>query len=158
MVAAQLKHIFDNFDKDSSIEKAKEKLQCFINKWMPRYPRIIATLEGDVMDYYFSYIKFPCQVRRLIYTTNAIENLNKQIRKASKNKQSFEKANRMLNYLFIVIQDLEQNNFMRFPVHAFSSCTQDRHNQFDDPHTFVSLSIRTVYYLFVICSLINLMK
>ena len=56
----------------------------------------------------------------MIYTTNAIESLNKQIRKATNNKQSFEKADRLLDYLFVVIKKFEQDSWMRYPVTAFS--------------------------------------
>ena len=60
------------------------------------------------MPYYFTYIKYDKEVRRMIYTTNSIENLNKQIRKSTKNKLSFEKYDRLLDYVFMVIKDFEQ--------------------------------------------------
>ena len=55
-----------------------------------------------------------------MYTTNSIESLNKKIRKATKNKQSFDKVDRLLDYLFIVIKDFEAENWMKYPVTAFS--------------------------------------
>ena len=74
----------------------------------------------EITDYYFTYIKYPTIVRRSIYSTNSIENLNKKIRKATKNKQSFEKESRLLDYVFFVIKDFEVNNWMQYPVSIFS--------------------------------------
>ncbi|MFT4718049.1 MAG: transposase-like protein, partial [Rickettsiales bacterium] len=54
-----------------------------------RYPNIKNFFNEGVVDYYFSYVKFNKEVRRSIYITNGIENLNKQIRKATRNKPSF---------------------------------------------------------------------
>ena len=56
----------------------------------------------------------------MIYTTNSIENLNKHIRKGTKNKLSFESPERLLDYVFIIIKEFEHKNWSRFPVHQFS--------------------------------------
>ena len=56
----------------------------------------------------------------MIYTTNSIENLNKHIRKGTKNKLSFELPERLLNYVFIIIKEFEHKNWSRFTVHQFS--------------------------------------
>lgn len=122
-IANDLKHVFDNFDKDSTIKKAQNKLEDFINKWHKSYPSIAKSFATDTTEYYFTYIKFPCTLRRMIYTTNAIESLNKKIRKATKNKQSFEKTERLLDYLFIIIKEFEIESWMKFPVSAFSNWT-----------------------------------
>ncbi|MBU1956217.1 transposase, partial [Patescibacteria group bacterium] len=71
--------------------------------------------EGDI-EYYFTYIKFDPRVRRMIYTTNSIENLNRQIRKTTKNKLSFESPDRLLDYLFMVIKEFEEKNYMKYSV------------------------------------------
>ena len=83
-----------------------DKLEIFQAKWQNIYPHTITSFNRDTTEYYFNYIKFPCKVRRMIYSTNSIENLNKKIRKATKNKQSFEKPERLLDYLFIIIKNL----------------------------------------------------
>jgi transposase-like protein len=124
-VADDLKHVFDNFDKSDTLEKAKIKLDSFIDKWKESYPEFARSFKDETTEYYFTYIKFPCNLRRMIYTTNSIESLNKKIRKATKNKQSFEKVDRMLDYVFIIIKDFEVENWMKYPVSAFSSWTQN---------------------------------
>ncbi len=55
----------------------------------------------------------------MIYTTNSIENLNRQIRKTTKNKLSFESADRLLDYLFMVIKEFEEKNYMLYPVSSY---------------------------------------
>jgi len=110
-----LKYVFDNFDKDSSQKKAFEKVDEFIEKWKEIYPNI-GRFFDDKKEYYFTYIKFDVRVRRMIYTSNSIENVNRAIRKATKNKLSFESPQRMLDYVFMVVKEFEEKNFMVYPV------------------------------------------
>ncbi len=84
------------------------------------YPTIKRHFNKNTLEYYFTYIDFPPGVRRMIYTTNSIENLNKHIRKGTKNKLSFESPERLLDYVFIIIKEFEHKNWSRFPVHQFS--------------------------------------
>lgn len=115
-VAEDLKKVFDNFDKDSSLKKAKNKVKEFIEKWESKYPEIKRFFKEDTLDYYFTYIKYDYRVRRMIYTSNSVENINRAIRKATKNKLSFESPTRLLDYVFMVIKELEEKNLMKFPV------------------------------------------
>lgn len=121
-----LTHVFNNFSSDSTVEEAGNKLAEFIAKWKKKYPYIDRHFRDA--EYLFSYIKYPAKVRRMIYTTNSLESLNKKIRKATKNKQSFEKEERLLDYIFYVIKEFESNNWMRYPVNHFKDWTPNRHN------------------------------
>jgi len=115
-VAIDLKHVFDNFTEESSIEKAIDKLHTFVTKWDKKYPKLAGKFEG--IEYYFSYIKYRPEVRRLIYTTNGIEGMNRVIRKATKNKLSFENPERLLDYVFMTIKDFEERKW-KYPVYLF---------------------------------------
>lgn len=119
-VAADLKYVFDNFDKNSTMENALQKCNDFIAKWKPLYPAIARFFKTGSIEYNFTYIKFPPEVRRLIYTTNSIENLNRAIRKATKNKLSFESPETLLDYVFVVIKEFEEKNWFKYPVHQFA--------------------------------------
>ena len=68
-----------------------------------------------------SYIDYNHNIRRYIYTSNNIENLNRQIRKATKRKQCFEKEERLLDYVFVVVKDYERNNWNKYPVSHFKN-------------------------------------
>ena len=56
----------------------------------------------------------------MIYTTNGIENLNRQVRKATKHKVTFEDEDRLIDYVYVVIRDFELSNWQRYPVHLFN--------------------------------------
>jgi transposase-like protein len=70
---------------------------------------------------YLTYIDYPVEVRRMGYTTNSIENLNRQIRKVIKHKVTFDKASNLLDLVFMVIKDFEEGNWQKYPVNAYQS-------------------------------------
>ncbi len=119
-VANDLKAVFDNFDANATKDKALKKVEHFCDTWREKYKTIDRHFTKNTLDYYFTYIEYPPEVRRMIYTTNSIENLNKHIRKGTKNKLSFESPERLLDYVFIIIKEFEHKNWSRFPVHQFS--------------------------------------
>jgi len=85
-----LKDAFNNFDKDSSKEEAFKKLEKVALSWKDAYPAIAnKLLEKESMQDYLTYIAYPVEVRRMVYTNNSIENLNRQIRRVTKNKITF---------------------------------------------------------------------
>jgi len=115
-VAEDLKEVFNNFESTDTIAKAMEKMSKFLLKWEKTYPSFKNQMKEGNIEYYFTYISFHPRVRRMIYTTNSIENLNRQIRKATKNKLSFESPENLLDYLFMIIKDFEEKNYMKYPV------------------------------------------
>jgi len=117
-----LKHVFDNFESTSTKENAYQKVEIFCQNWQRKYPRIKQYFRSDDFDYYLTYIKYDHKIRRCIYTTNSIESLNAKIKKATRNKLSFEKTNYLLDYLFVVINEYQNNNWMVFPVSIFKCC------------------------------------
>jgi len=125
LVAEDLKEVFNNFDENSTKEKAREKVTIFCDKWKHIYKTIDKHFNEKTLDYYFTYIEYPPEVRRMIYTTNSIENLNKHIRKGTKNKLSFESPERLLDYVFIIIKEFEYKNWSKFPVSQFSFIHRD---------------------------------
>lgn len=118
-MAADLKQVFDNFGDGASKAHALDKLSAFCGKWRKRYPNIDRFFDEGVREYYFTYIDFPVHLRRMLYTTNSIENLNRIIRKATKNKLSFESPETLLDFVFIVVKDFEDANWMKYPVYNF---------------------------------------
>lgn len=115
-LANDLKEVFDNFSENDTVEKAMLKKTNFVAKWKKIYPKINNYFNEKNIEYYFTYIKFNIQVRRMIYTTNSIENINRIIRKATKNKLSFESPENLLDYVFMIVKDFEDKNLMKYPV------------------------------------------
>jgi putative transposase len=95
-VARALKPIYTAVDADH----AHAELEAFDEKWGKRFP-VITQAWLDAWEHVIPFLAFPPDVRRVIYTTNAIEALNRQLRKAIKTKGSFpnEDAARKLVYL-----------------------------------------------------------
>ncbi len=115
-MAQDLKEMFDNFSEKDTTENALKKVEIFIKKWKTKYPKIDRFFKEGKIEYYFTYIEFHPNVRRMIYTTNSIENLNRIIRKATKNKLSFEKPEYLLDYVFMIIKEFEEKNFQKYPI------------------------------------------
>ena len=83
-VAADLKSIY----QASTLEQAEDALTAFSHKWDERYP----TISGLWLSHWQRIIPFfayPADIRRLVYTTNAIESVNCSLRKVLKTKGSF---------------------------------------------------------------------
>jgi putative transposase len=95
-VARDLKPIYTAKDADH----AQAELEAFDEKWGQRFP-VITQAWLHAWEHVIPFLAFPDEVRRVIYTTNAIEALNRQLRKAIKTKGSFpnEDAARKLVYL-----------------------------------------------------------
>ena len=95
-VARDLKPIYTAVDAD----QAQVELEAFDEKWGARFP-VITQAWLNAWEHVTPFLAFPDEVRRVIYTTNAIEALNRQLRKAIKTKGSFpnEDAARKLVYL-----------------------------------------------------------
>jgi putative transposase len=97
-VARDLKPIYTASDPD----EAALALEVFDEQWGARFP-VITQAWQNAWEQVIPFMAFPPEVRRVIYTTNAIEALNRQLRKAIKTKGHFpnEDAARKLIYLAI---------------------------------------------------------
>jgi len=97
-VARDLKPIYTAIDADA----AQRELERFDEQWGARFP-VITQAWLDAWEHVIPFLAFPPEVRRVIYTTNAIEALNRQLRKALKTKGHFpnDDAARKLIYLAV---------------------------------------------------------
>lgn len=69
--------------------------------WGTKYPAAIRSWR-DNWDELATMFKYPEQIRRIIYTTNAIENFNRQLRKVTKSKSAFVSDDALLKQLYLV--------------------------------------------------------
>ena len=69
-------------------EMAKQELNRFAEKWNDKYPYAVQSWQRN-WDELTVFFDFPLEIRKIIYTTNLIENLNGKIRKYTKNKMAF---------------------------------------------------------------------
>jgi transposase-like protein len=98
-VVKDLKPIYTANDADGALAA----LEAFEEKWGQQLAPVVKAWR-DAWDYVIPFMAFPPEVRRVIYTTNAIEALNRQLRKAIKTKGHFpnEEAARKLIYLAVM--------------------------------------------------------
>lgn len=95
-------------------EAAKMELDLFEQKWGPKYPYAIRSWRSN-WDELTSFYDFPLEIRKIIYTTNLIENLNGKIRKYTKNKLSFPTDDALKKSLYLSISEIEKKWTM--PIH-----------------------------------------
>ncbi len=81
-------------------EEAYENLMSFKEKWSKQYPSCVKSWEDnwDILSTFFAY---PPEVRKIIYTTNIIEGLNRQFRQITKNKPSFTNDESLKKMLYL---------------------------------------------------------
>jgi putative transposase len=87
---------------------ASEELQKFKKKWQTKYKYAIASWEEN-WDNLTNYFEYPLELRKIIYTTNTIENLNRGIRKYTKTKTQFTNENAATKSIFLSIQNIEKS-------------------------------------------------
>ena len=86
-------------------ETALYELEAFGEKWNAKYPKIAQSWEAN-WPKLSTYFKYPQEVRTLIYTTNAIEGFNRQLRKVTKSKSVFPTDDSLLKMLYLAMMDI----------------------------------------------------
>ena len=86
-------------------EIALTELDSFDEKWSGKYPKIAKSWKDDWANR-STYFKYPEAVRHLIYTTNAIEGFNRQLRKVTKSKTVFPSDDSLLKMLYLAMMDI----------------------------------------------------
>lgn len=101
--SADLKNIYNAPTK----EAAGGELDLFEKKWGAKYPYAIRSWRNN-WDELTSFYDFPVEIRKIIYTTNLIENLNGKIRKYTKNKLSFPNDDALKKSVYLAISEIEK--------------------------------------------------
>ena len=102
-VAAALKPIYEA----ATVDAARAALEAFRASPLGRAnPHAVRVFE-DAWDRFTPFLAFPPALRRVIYTTNAIESLNYQLRKVTKNRGHFPNDQAVVKLLWLAICDIE---------------------------------------------------
>lgn len=102
-VAAALKSVYTA----PTVEAAETALLEFeASELGQRYPATVSTWTAG-WERFIPFLEFPPEVRRIIYTTNAIESLNYQLRKIIKNRGHFPNDDAVIKLLWLAIRDIE---------------------------------------------------
>jgi len=98
---ADLKAVYAAVDESAALDA----LDVFAKRWDKKYPKISQSWR-DNWPNLSPYFKYPQEVRRLIYTTNAIEGFNRQLRKVTKSKSVFPTDDSLLKMLYLAMIDI----------------------------------------------------
>lgn len=83
---------------------ALTNLGVFEEKWSKKYPMCVSSWKNNWTEL-STYFKYPEGIRKLIYTTNAMENFNRQLRKVTKNKTIFPNDYALQKSLYLAMVD-----------------------------------------------------
>lgn len=103
IIAADLKHIYGA----ATVEIAEEALTHFADKWDSQFPTI-SQLWLRHWENIIPFFDYPPEIRKVIYTTNAIESLNMTLRKVMKNKRTFPSDEAAFKQIYLALQNISK--------------------------------------------------
>lgn len=101
LVARDLKSIY----RAASVEEAERQLASFAQQWDQRYPSISALWRRNWLGI-IPFFQFPPEIRKIVYTTNAVESLNMSLRKAIKTRGAFPSEEAALKVMYLALRNL----------------------------------------------------
>jgi len=102
-IAADLKTVYSSTTEES----AAASLDDFEQKWNAKYPMIARSWRAKWPEI-IPFLKFPEEIRKVIYTTNAIESVNYTIRKVTRNRQSFPTTDSAMKLVFMALRNISK--------------------------------------------------
>jgi len=100
-VANDLKSIY----RAATQEEAERQLAVFAAQWDRKYPSISALWRRNWQGI-IPFFQFPPEIRKIVYTTNAIESLNMSLRKAIKTRGAFPSEDAALKVMYLALRNL----------------------------------------------------
>jgi transposase-like protein len=98
-LTADLKRIYQSVtEQETSLE-----LDSFANKWDEKYPQISKSWRSNWKNL-ITIFDYPADIRKVIYTTNAIESLNSVIRKSVKTRKVFPSDDAALKIIYLAVE------------------------------------------------------
>jgi len=98
---ADLKDIYQASTEDAAL-RALDTLE---EKWGTKYPSSVSSWRNN-WSQLSTYFKYPPEIRKMIYTTNSIENFNRQLRKVTKSKTIFPSDDSLFKMLYLATMDI----------------------------------------------------
>jgi len=100
-IATDLKTIY----RATTVEQAETALTEFAETWDSKYPMISKSWLNN-WERVIPFFAYPEDIRKVIYTTNAIESLNSSLRKVTKNRNSFPNDEAVIKLLYMALQNI----------------------------------------------------
>jgi putative transposase len=124
-VAADLKRIYQS----ATVEEAAHHLTAFEEKWDAAYPPIGQSWRRN-WSRIIPFFDYPPEIRRIIYTTNAIESVNMSLRKITKNRGSFPSDESLIKLFYLALMNISQKWTM--PLRDWKAALNRFTIQFED--------------------------
>jgi putative transposase len=103
VVAADLRSIYTA----ATESEAQTRLQEFEDKWGKDYPTIVKSWRVNWARI-TPFFEYPAEIRKVIYTTNAIESVNMSLRKITKNRGSFPSDDALLKLFYLALNNISK--------------------------------------------------
>ncbi|SUG74904.1 Transposase for insertion sequence element ISRM3 [Salmonella enterica] len=98
-----LKPVYRAVSKEAA-ETALDQLEA---KWGQHYPVVLQSWRRK-WENLSAYFRYPANIRKVIYTTNAIESVHRQFRKLTKTKGAFPNENSLLKLLYLGLMNAQE--------------------------------------------------
>ena len=124
-VAADLRAIYSA----ATVAEAEAQFAAFAEKWGETYPPIVQSWRRNWARL-IPFFDYPPEIRKVIYTTNAIESVNMSLRKITKNRGAFPSDDALLKLFYLALQNISQKWTM--PIRDWKAALNRFIIQFDD--------------------------
>lgn len=116
MIRASIKHVpyknykeflgdLKNVYQAINLEVAERQLDILEEKWGSKYKHVIAPWRNN-WTHICTFFRYPQELRKIMYTSNAIEGLHRRIRKVTKSKAVFPSSQALFKMLYLAINDI----------------------------------------------------
>jgi len=124
-IAADLRTIYTA----ATVEEAEQRLDEFEDKWGEAYPPIVKSWRSN-WPRLIPFFDYPPEIRKVIYTTNAIESVNMSLRKITKNRGSFPSDEALLKLFYLALNNIRKKWTM--PIRDWKAALNRFTIQFED--------------------------
>jgi len=124
-VAADLRAIY----AAATVEEAELQMDAFEEKWAEAYPPISQSWRRN-WNRIIPFFDYPPEIRKVIYTTNAIESVNMSLRKITKNRGSFPSDEALFKLFHLALKNISKKWTM--PIRDWKAALNRFSIQFDD--------------------------
>jgi len=90
-----------------NLEKSQNAFIEFEQKWRDRYPYVCRSWKNN-WEELTCYFNYPMEIRKLMYTTNMIENVNRNVRKFTKNRTMFPDDQSVIKAVYLAMQHMSK--------------------------------------------------
>ena len=115
--------------KASTKSLAEASLLSLSSKWGKKYPIVIKSWEAN-WEKLSTYFDYPAEIRKMIYTTNSVENFHRQVRKVTKNKGCFTSDMALLKLVYLATKNISKK--WDRPIHNWGLIIQQLSIKFDE--------------------------